>query len=93
MHYEVQQETGNDWENTWRKDAGEDNPDGTPVTFNTLEDAVSEIRDHIIDCINAVEGGDMEDSPDPSEFRIVGSDGTAYEYTGAGYDYAARDGD
>lgn len=89
MRYEVQQEIGNDWENVWRDDAGEHNPEGTPVTFDTLEEAVSEIRDHIIDCINAVEGGDMEDSPDPSEFRIVRNDGIAYEYTGIGYRYAA----
>ncbi len=29
------------------------------------------MKDHIIDCINAVEGGDMEDSPDPTDLRVV----------------------
>ena len=52
------------WENCWTVD-------GVPETFATYNDAEEAIKDHIIDCINAVEGGDMEDSPDPSEFRIV----------------------
>ena len=42
-----------------------------PATFDTYEDAAEAIKDHIIDCINAVEGGHLEDSPDPSEFRVV----------------------
>jgi hypothetical protein len=55
---------GGIWENVWAED-------GKPDTFATLNDAVQEIRDHIIDSISAVEAGDMKDSPDPSNFRIV----------------------
>ena len=70
--YEVQTLHANgEYENVWREDAGIDNPEGTPVTFATMDDADAAIRDHIIDCINAVEGGEMEDSPDRSDFRIV----------------------
>jgi hypothetical protein len=39
--------------------------------YDTREDAEQAIRDHITDCINAVEAGEMEDSPDPSDFRVV----------------------
>jgi hypothetical protein len=55
----------NGWEDCWT--------DGecSRVTYPTLDEAVGAIRDHVTDCINAVEGGDMQDSPDPSEFRIV----------------------
>jgi hypothetical protein len=69
--YQVQQEIGNDWENVWHTDAGEHNPNGTPQTFPTLNAAMEAIKDHITDCINAVESGDMSDSPDPSDFRII----------------------
>ncbi len=40
-------------------------------TYTTHEEAEQKIKDHITDCINAVEGGDLEDSPDPSDFRVV----------------------
>lgn len=56
---------GDKWENCWK-----DN-DENPLLFDTREEAEQEIKDHICDCINAVEGGDMEDSPDPADFRIV----------------------
>lgn len=69
--YEVQQEISlGVWENTWRENACEENPEGTPTTFETRYEAEDAIREHITDCINAVEGGHMDDSPDPSEFRI-----------------------
>lgn len=38
--------------------------------FATHEDAEQAIKDHVCDCINAVEGGYMEDSPDPTDFVI-----------------------
>jgi len=66
------------WKNCWRYDNGE------PMTFAIRGEAEEAVKDHIIDCINAVEGGDMEDSPDPSEFRIVAiitPTRTAKEYT------------
>lgn len=61
----VEQEIGSGgWENTW-------SDDNAPMEFTSFDDAVDEIRDHITDCINAVESGDMDDSPDPADFRIV----------------------
>jgi hypothetical protein len=69
--YEVQTEMLSGWENCWTTDAGEQNPNGTPVTYGTREEAEQAIRDHITDCINAVEGGDMMDSPDPISLRVV----------------------
>ena len=65
QRYTVETEMMNTWENCWT-DAF-----GRPVHYDSLDAAVDGIRDHITDCINAVEGGDMQDSPDPSEFRIV----------------------
>lgn len=53
------------WENCWTKENGE------PVTFATYEQAEQEMKDHIIDCINAVESGYMENSPDPTDLRVV----------------------
>ena len=58
--------TGETWENCWT-----DNNTGLPLTFSSRDAAQEEINDHIKDCINAVEGGDMQDSPDTSDFRII----------------------
>lgn len=69
--YEVQTEMLSGWENCWTTDAGEHNPNGTPVTYATREEAQQAIADHIADCINAVEAGDMIDSPDPTSLRVV----------------------
>ena len=55
----------NSWENVWHDGAG------NPMLFDSREQAEDEIKDHIIDCINAVEAGEMEDSPDPTDFRVV----------------------
>ena len=65
MKYAVETLFINRWENCWKDDAG------NPELFETRDDAEQAIKDHITDCVNAVEGGEMEDSPDPSEFRIV----------------------
>jgi hypothetical protein len=66
MKYAVETLFVNDvWENCWR-----DNHNN-PTLFDSRDDAEQAIKDCITDCINAVEGGDMEDSPDPSEFRVV----------------------
>ena len=69
--YEVQTEMLSGWENCWTTDAGERNPNGTPVTYATREDAEQAIKDYIADCIDAVESGDMMDSPDPTSLRVV----------------------
>ncbi len=65
MKYAVEMLFINTWENCWTYDGGK------PTLFGTREDAEEAIRDHIIDCIDAVECGYMEDSPDTSEFRVV----------------------
>ena len=69
--YEVQTEMLSGWENCWTTDAGEHNSNGTPVTYATREEAEQAIQDHIADCIDAVESGDMMDSPDPTSLRVV----------------------
>jgi hypothetical protein len=49
------------------------NPDEPIVwglKFDTREEAEQEVKDHITNCINAVEGGSMQDSPDPTDFTI-----------------------
>ena len=63
--YEVQTEMLSGWENCWT------DGDCQPVTYVTREEAEDAIKDHITDCINAVEGGDMLDSPDPISLRVV----------------------
>ena len=63
--YEVQTEMLSGWENCWT------DGDCQPVTYATREEAEDAIKDHITDCINAVEGGDMLDSPDPISLRVV----------------------
>lgn len=75
MTYEVQTQMLDTWENCWTVGENLDQP----ATYPTLDAAIDAIRDHITDCIEAVECGDMQDSPDPSEFRIVGFDET-FEY-------------
>jgi hypothetical protein len=81
MSYEVQTCFYNDvWEGVWVTD-------GLSETFNTLDDAIVAIRDHIIDCIDAVENDLMEDCPAQDSFRIVGK-GNVYEWTGRAWNYA-----
>ncbi|MBY0504431.1 MAG: hypothetical protein K2X03_11000 [Bryobacteraceae bacterium] len=63
--YEVQTEMFSGWENCWT------DGDGKPVTYTTRAEAIEAIADHIIECVDAVESGDMIDAPEPSEFRIV----------------------
>lgn len=53
------------WETCWTND------NGRPLTLATYEEAEQAMKDRIIDCINAVEEGFMEDSPDPAELRKV----------------------
>ena len=69
--YEVQTEMLSGWENCWTMDAGEHNPNGTPVTYATREEAQQAIDEHVAECIEAVETGDMSDCPDATNFRVV----------------------
>jgi hypothetical protein len=63
--FAVETEMGNSWENCWA------DADGRLRLFYSREEAERQIKDLITDCIAAVEAGDMQDSPDPSEYRIV----------------------
>lgn len=65
MKYAVETLFTYGWENCWL-DANE-----SLTFFDTREDAERAIKEHISDCIDAVEEGFLEDSPDPSEFRVV----------------------
>jgi hypothetical protein len=62
--YEVQTEMLGGWENCWTEN-------DKPATFASREEAEAAIEEHIADCINAVQSGDMHDSPDPSSMRVV----------------------
>jgi alcohol dehydrogenase YqhD (iron-dependent ADH family) len=80
MRYEVQTRFyGDTWENVWK--SGD-----IKETYDTFDDAVDAIREHIIDCINAVGGGHMEDSPEQDSFRIVAG-GDIYTWAGSAWDY------
>lgn len=80
MSYQVQTcFYDNKWENIWKAD-------DVPESFDSLNEAIDAIRDHIIDCINAVESGYMEGNPAQESFRIVSGD-TIYEWTGQGWEY------
>ena len=39
--------------------------------YDTRERVERAIKDHIANCIKAVEAGELDDSPDPSDFRAV----------------------
>ena len=65
MKYAVETLFTYGWENCWQDETGK------PEHFETYDEAEQSMKDHIIDCINAVEDGHMEDSPDPSELRVV----------------------
>lgn len=69
MAYEVQQHTICEGWISWL--SPNESGELVPQTFATYAEAEQEIKDHITDCIEEVEAGNMEDSPDPSEFRIV----------------------
>jgi hypothetical protein len=63
--YEVQTEMLGTWENCWTND------DGLPITFASKEAAEEAMRDHIIDCEDAFEGGYCLDAIDPSSLPVV----------------------
>lgn len=53
------------WENCWMDD------NGKPLTFARYDEAEEARKNHIIDCINAVEEGFLEDGQDPTDLRVV----------------------
>lgn len=84
--FEVEMEIGNGWENCWHYDAGENNPNGTPQTFETLDEAIDAIRDHETDSIAEMEAGNLDDNEDRSMFRIR-NESDIYNWTGEGFNY------
>jgi hypothetical protein len=64
--YIVETEMLGGWENCWTDGEGE------PLAFDTEQEAKEAIADHIADCREAVEAGDMQDAPEPDSLRIVG---------------------
>lgn len=68
-HYIVETWTLCDgWVNCW---STQDTEMAHPVCFETREQAEDAIRDYLADCIDAVQRGDMADSPDPTDLRVV----------------------
>lgn len=65
QRHEVQTEMLGGCENCWT------DGDGQRVTFATREEAEDAINDHVTDCIDAVDVGDMADSPNPTSLRVV----------------------
>jgi hypothetical protein len=66
MAYEVQEFClCGGWTNTWSD--GDDNPS----VYATLEEAEGELEYFFKQCHDAVVDGNMEDEPDPEDFRIV----------------------
>lgn len=64
--YEVQTLfNGQTWENCWTDESGK------PSVFATWLEAQQEIDQHLQDCFDAVEAGDMIDAPHATDFRIV----------------------
>lgn len=51
--FEVQHLIGHDWENISHEDAGIDNPEGTPITFATKDEAEADLAEHFEDCVEA----------------------------------------
>lgn len=66
LRWEVQHLIGSDWENISHEDAGIDNPEGTPITFDTQEEALRDLDEHFDDLKDA----GME--YDRSEWRVKG---------------------
>lgn len=63
--YEVQMNTLCDgWTNVWSED-------DKPMTFGSRKAAQAEIDEFLSDVADAVRRGDMSDSYDPDDFRIV----------------------
>lgn len=65
MNYEIQTFTLCDgFVNTW-------NEDGKPLTFKTRSDAELELKIHLQDMRESWECNEIEDEPNPEDYRIV----------------------
>lgn len=63
--FEVQINMLSGWENVWKDDLSE------PLRFGTHREAQEELNDHLVTMQEAYIAGDIEDEPDPDEYRIV----------------------
>jgi hypothetical protein len=65
MAYEVQENfLCGGWTNTWHTD-------DEPTMYETEEEAEIELENFFRQCQDAFDSGEMEDVPDPKDFRIV----------------------
>ena len=68
--FEVQHNTICDgWVNCWT--TYDDNGDGVPTTYNTYEEALSDLQDYIADTEDAAKVGDLAEPYYIDDFRIV----------------------
>jgi hypothetical protein len=68
--YEVQQYTICDgWTNTWTE--YDDDNNAQPMTFDSFEEALDELDEHLNDCDKEFERGNIESPYERDEFRIV----------------------
>jgi hypothetical protein len=68
--FEVQQRTICDgWTNTWHE--YDDDNNEIPMTFDTFDEALLELDEHLYDMEKAYNMGDIESPDDRNDFRIV----------------------
>ena len=68
--YEVQQDTICDgWTNTWHE--YDDDNNEVPMTFDSIDEAVEELDEHLNDCLKEFRRGNIDAPYSRSEFRIV----------------------
>ena len=57
------------WTNTWSCE--DDEGEAQPSTFDSKQDAQTELDYFLTDCAYEVKMGNMQDAPDREDFRIV----------------------
>lgn len=68
--YEVQQDTICDgWTNTWTE--YDDDNNEQPMTFDSFEEALDELNEHLHDCDKEFKRGNIDSPYERDEFRIV----------------------
>ncbi len=68
--YEVQQDTMCDgWTNTWTE--YDDDNNAQPMTFDSFEEALEELDEHLNDCAQEFKRGNISEPYLREEFRIV----------------------
>ena len=70
--YEVQHHTVCDgWVNVWHE--YDDNHDQVPLTFDSFEEALEELDQHLYECDRAFQYGDLATTENRNDYRIVES--------------------